>query len=95
MASLLKPEELKAMAEKNLASDTHNIEAQHAGTDLNQPEEQSSNVVTSPKRKSSNFSVHFTGEHSDQQGSTSQNNSRNKHDVSRRRSNKGPLPPVD
>nr|CAH8838712.1 unnamed protein product [Trichobilharzia regenti] len=95
LASLLKPEELKAMAEKNLASDTHNIEAQHAGTDINQPEEQSSNVVTSPKRKSSNFSVHFTGEHSDQQGSTSQNNSRNKHDVSRRRSNKGPLPPVD
>ncbi|CAH8486676.1 unnamed protein product [Schistosoma turkestanicum] len=93
LASLLKPEEIKAMAEKNKADSIESAE-QLKNENIQTTEEQTHDN-NSPKRKSSNFSVHFTGENSNRPNSSSQNVERNKTDKTRRRSNKGPLPPVD
>ncbi|CAH8494719.1 unnamed protein product [Heterobilharzia americana] len=99
LASLLKPEEIKAMAGKTITSDAQKSETHQSGTgdspaDTNSLEEQPHNV-TSPKRKSSNLSVHFTGKGSDRPNSSAQNTGQSKSDAARRRTNKGPLPPVD
>ncbi|CAH8506783.1 unnamed protein product [Heterobilharzia americana] len=99
LASLLKPEEIKAMAGKTITSGAQKSETHQSGTgdspaDTNSLEEQPHNV-TSPKRKSSNLSVHFTRKGSDRPNSSAQNTGQSKSDAARRRTNKGPLPPVD
>ncbi|TNN18121.1 Retinal guanylyl cyclase 1 [Schistosoma japonicum] len=94
LASLLKPEELKAMAEKNKGDSIESVESTQ---NINVPpdDEQSFNPSSSIRRKSSNYSVHFTGENSTRPSSSSRNGQQNKMDTKRRKSNKGPLPPVD
>ncbi|CAH8532669.1 unnamed protein product [Schistosoma rodhaini] len=93
LASLLKPEEIKAMAEKNKLDSNESVE-KLKNDDIHTHEKQTHDN-TSPKRKSSNYSVHFTGENSDQPTGSSQNTERNKTDKTRRKSSKGPLPPVN
>lgn len=94
LASLLKPEEIKAMAEKNKADSIESVE-KLKNEDMQTHEEAKTHGNNSPRRKSSSYSVHFTGENSDQPNRSSQNTERNKTDKTHRRSSKGPLPPVN
>ncbi|KAH8860993.1 Retinal guanylyl cyclase 1 [Schistosoma japonicum] len=82
------------MAEKNKGDSIESVESTQ---NINVPpdDEQSFNPSSSIRRKSSNYSVHFTGENSTRPSSSSRNGQQNKMDTKRRKSNKGPLPPVD
>ncbi|CAH8493793.1 unnamed protein product [Schistosoma mattheei] len=94
LASLLKPEEIKAMAEKNKTDSIESVE-KLKNEDMQTHEEEKTHGNNSLRRKSSSYSVHFTGENSDQPNRSSQNTERNKTDKTHRRSSKGPLPPVN
>ncbi|VDP25473.1 unnamed protein product [Schistosoma curassoni] len=91
---LIEPEEIKAMAEKNKADSIESVE-KLKNEDMQTHEEEKTHGNNSPRRKSSSYSVHFTGENSDQPNRSSQNTERNKTDKTHRRSSKGPLPPVN
>lgn len=82
------------MAEKNKADSIESVE-KLKNEDMQTHEEEKTHGNNSPRRKSSSYSVHFTGENSDQPNRSSQNTERNKTDKTHRRSSKGPLPPVN